>query len=394
MSVSAEQLIHLEHSTVCPFDAQAWVNDKLVAASSRALQLEQQDGVPMLCFPVGDVSGELPTASNEVLLPSAPAGYVAFNPGHAGVRVALVDGCGSADERDRTLKRFPTWGDAVHLIDMLNVRRDADGTYVSVTRDNAANRHRGVVEGSQMLAQSIVAAGRHAPGRRTVSASMVFMRAANTVEPLRIQLEELSGGRNFSTLAPHVRQGDRLCASGIMLLDATAPDVIRHRAPAPETPGPYASEPCDMSVTGRDVRFVDAAYTGDPNAPVGPPAIDAWVRFPEVPDDPHLHAGLLAQFTGHVSIAAAMRPHAGIGQSQAHRTLSTAINAINISFHANVRADRWMRYYHHSTFAGDGMTHSECRVYDQEGDLLASFTVDAMVRRFSNERPVNERTSL
>jgi acyl-CoA thioesterase len=319
---------------------------------------------------------------------------VAFNPGHAGVRLTLVDDCGSTDERDRTLKRFPMWGDAAHLIDMLNVRREADGTYVGVTRDNAANRHRGVVEGSQMLAQSIVAAGRHAPGRRTVSASMVFMRAANTSEPLRIELEELSGGRSFSTLAPHIRQGGKLCASGIMLLDATAPDVIRHRAPAPETKGPYASEPYDMSVTGRDVRFVDAAYTGDPNAPVGPPLIDAWVRFREVPDDPYLHAGLLAQFTGHASIATAMRPHAGIGQSQAHRTLSTAINAINISFHANVRADRWTRYHHQSTFAGDGMTHSECRVYNLEGDLLASFTVDAMVRPFSNERPVNERTAL
>jgi acyl-CoA thioesterase len=122
--------------------------------------------------------------------------------------------------------------------------------------------------------------------------------------------------------------------------------------------------------------------------------IDAWVRFREVPDDPCLHAGLLAQFTGHVSIAAAMRPHAGIGQKQAHRTLSTAINAIGISFHTNVRADRWMRYHHHSTFAGDGMTHSECRVYDLDGVLLASFTVDAMMRRFSDERPKNDRTSL
>jgi acyl-CoA thioesterase len=251
-----------------------------------------------------------------------------------------------------------------------------------------------VVEGSQMLGQAIVAAAHHAPGRRVVSASMVFMRAANTSEPLRIQLDELSGGRNFTTLAPHVRQAGKLCASGIMLLDATAPDVIRHAAPPPAAPGPDASVPFDMSVTGRDVRFVDAAYTGDPNAPVGPPVIDAWLRFREVPGSPHLHAALLAQFTGHVSIAAALRPHPGIGQSQAHRTLSTAINAINISFHADVRADRWMRYHHHSTFAGDGMTHSECRVYDVEGALLASFTVDAMVRRFTSDRPVNERTSL
>jgi len=155
---------------------------------------------------------------------------------------------------------------------------------------------------------------------------MVFMRAANTSEPLRIQLDELSSGRNFTTLTPRVLQSGKLCASGIMRLDVTAPDVIRHAAAAPDTPGPYESQPFDMSVTGRDIRFVDGAYTDDPNAPVGPPMMDAWVRFREVPEDPYLHAGLLAQFTGHVSIAAALRPHKGIGQSQAHRTLSTAIN--------------------------------------------------------------------
>jgi acyl-CoA thioesterase II len=124
------------------------------------------------------------------------------------------------------------------------------------------------------------------------------------------------------------------------------------------------------------------------------PVVIAWVRFREVPEDPRLHAGLLAQFTGHASIAAALRPHAGIGQSQAHRTLSTAINAINISFHANVRADRWMLYRQHSTFAGDGMTHSECRVYNIEGALLASFSVAAMVRAFATDRPLSDRTSL
>jgi acyl-CoA thioesterase len=286
------------------------------------------------------------------------------------------------------------WGDATHLIDMLNVRPDGERRYVSVTRDKGENYHRGVVEGSQMLAQAIVAAARHAPGRRVVAASMIFVRAANTAEPLQIELDEISGGRNFSTLAPRVLQSGKVCASGIMLLDATAPDVIRHSASASVVSGPDECEPFDMAVTGRDVRFVDNAYTRDPNAPVGPPTIDAWLRFREVPEDPALHAALLAHFTGHVSIAAALRPHAGIGQSQAHRTLSTAINAITISFHANVRADRWMRYHHHSTFAGDGMTHSECRVYDLEGALLASFSVEAMVRRMATDRPVNERTAL
>ena len=150
-----------------------------------------------------------------------------------------------------------------------------------------------------------------------------------------------------------------------------------------------------MSVTGRDLRVVEGAYTGDPAAPVGPPELATWVRFRDVPADPPLHAALLAQFTGHMPIAAALRPHHGVGQDQAHRTLSTAINAISISFHAEVCADRWMLYHHRSTAAARGMTHAECRVHDEAGTLLASFTVDAMVRAFPGTTEVrDERTAL
>jgi acyl-CoA thioesterase len=51
-----------------------------------------------------------------------------------------------------------------------------------------------------------------------------------------------------------------------------------------------------------------------------------------------------------------------------------------VSLHSDVRADEWMLYHHDATFAGDGMTHTECRVYDEPGRMLASFGVDAMVR--------------
>ena len=271
-----------------------------------------------------------------------------------------------------------TWGTAADLIEILDVRPDGENSYVSLTRgDNTA---RPVVEGSQMLGQAIVAAGRHAPGRRTVSAHMVFMRVADANQPLRFDLEDLSSGRTFSTVAVRVTQDGRLIASGTLLLDVTAPDLITHAVDAPNTKGPQDAEPYDMGVVGRDLRVVDGAYTDDPAAPVGPPVIDAWVRFDDVPGDPYLHAALLAQFTGHMSIAAALRPHEGIGQREAHRTLATAINAIAISFHTDVRADEWMLYRHLSTFAGDGMTHAECRVHNEAGTLLASFTVDAMVR--------------
>jgi acyl-CoA thioesterase len=341
----------------------------------------------MLYFPRTDVAVEpLP----DDVLSGSLDGLVAFD--HDRVHVELVDAVDGDAPQDVTIKRFPTWGDAADLIDILNVRSEGDRRYVGVARGDT---RRPIVEGSQLLGQAVVAAGRHAPGRRPVSAHMVFLRATDARQPLQFDLDELSHGRTFTTLAVHVSQGDRRCATGTLLLDAMAPDVIRHAVEVPPVPGPYDSPPYDMSVTGRDIRIVDGAYTDDPDAPVGPPVLDAWVRFRDVPDDPYLHAGQLTQFTGHLSIAAAMRLHAGIGQRAAHRTLSTAINAISISFHADVRVDRWTLYHHLSTFAGDGMTHAECRVHEQDGGLVASFTVDAMVRRL--ERPcgaVDERTAL
>ena len=286
----------------------------------------------------------------------------------------------------------PTWGSAGDLVDLLDVRPCGDGQFVSSVR---GQWQRPVVEGSQILGQSIVAACRLAPARRAVSAWMAFTRAADATHPIELELDEVAAGRTFTTFSARAMQGPRVCAAGTLLLDVTAPDVIRHAIEPPDVPGPEECPPVDMGVTGRDVRVVDGAYTGDPDAPVGPPVLDAWVRFDRLADDPPLHAGLLAQFTGHLSIAAALRPHAGIGQDEAHRTLSTAINAISISFHRDVRADRWMLYHHRSTSAADGMTHSECRVHDEAGDLLASFTVDAMVRTFADPAaPVDERYAL
>jgi acyl-CoA thioesterase len=374
--------------TTGPWTARASIGDDVLAETGGARRVERPDGAPTLWFPAGDAPGVPPglvTAGEGEL-----AGYVAFDP--EAVRVDVIDGRAGDDPRDVTVKRFPTWGDAADLVALLDVHPDGEGRWVGGVR---GDWRRPVVEGSQLLGQAIVAAGRHTAGRRAVTATMAFLRAADARRPVAIELDPVADGRTFTTLAARAVQAGKVRAAGILLLDATAPSVIRHAEPAPEVPGPYESAPFDMSVTGRDVRIVDDAYTGDPDAPVGPPVLDAWVRFRELPDDPCLHAGLLAQFTGHLSIAAALRPHAGVGQDQAHRSLSTAVNAITLSLHREVRLDRWVLYHHRSTFAGDGMTHAECRVHDEGGDLLASFTVDAMVRAFADPAaPVDPRTSL
>ena len=81
-------------------------------------------------------------------------------------------------------------------------------------------------------------------------------------------------------------QGARCCAAGTLLLDVPSDDVVRHAVDGPDVVGPYECEPYDMGVTGRDIRVVDAAYTNEPDAPPGPPTVDAWVRFRDAPRRP------------------------------------------------------------------------------------------------------------
>lgn len=380
----------MSEPTPLPYPARVILAGRVIAESRGAIRVDRHGEAPELWLPRADVGADVLDASPEAWRTGTDelAGHVSFDPDAHDVRVELVQEAGG----DETTIRFPNWGDAGDMVDLLAMAPDGEHRYVSSPR---SDWNRPVVEGSQLLGQALTLASRRAGGRRVVSASMIFARPVDDRVPYELELDEVANGRTFTAVRSAVTQGGRTCAFGTLLLDATADDLIRHSDPAPGVPGPHDSTHVDMSVTGRDIRVVDDAYTNDPDAPVGPPEIAAWVRFPDVDADQPAHAGLLAQFTGHMSIAAAMRPHAGIGQAAAHRTLSTAINEISLSIHADIRADHWMLYHHRSTFAGAGMTHSECRVYDEDRQLVASFTVEAMVRGFGDPaHSVDHRTSL
>ena len=227
-----------------------------------------------------------------------------------------------------TIKRFPTWGDAAHLIDVLDVR-PTDGSNPASSAVARSDGRRPVVEGSQMLGQAIVAAGRHAAGRRVVSASMIFLRAADARAAAPV-------GVGGAQLGPHASPAwPSRCSKGHGAPPrAPCSSTCRPRTSSatpsdpPDVPGPYESEPYDMGVTGRDIRVVDGAYTQRARTRrSGRPSSTPGSASATCPTSPPLHAGLLAQFSGHMSIAAALRPHAGVSQDQAHRTLSMGINA-------------------------------------------------------------------
>ncbi len=237
---------------------------------------------------------------------------------------------------------------------------------------------RQVVDGSQILAQSLVAASKALPGRTVRSAHALFAAAAGPASTLEFTVTPVRAGRSFASATVTAGQGGRTCAVSTVLLDYPQPDVIRHDRCVIAS-GPSAAFPARMPMRGRQVRIEGVRDHNSPDE-TGPPALDAWIRYDTVPQRDDLRRALLAHFTGHLSISATMRPHPGIGTSQAHHTVSTAVMAIGMSFHDPVRWDGWIRYHHESSYAGAGMSYVRGQVLTEDGRLIASFTQDAMIR--------------
>ena len=92
-----------------------------------------------------------------------------------------------------------------------------------------------------------------------------------------------------------------------------------------------------------------------------------------------------------------MRPHAGVGEAQAHRTLSTGNLAITITFHRDASPGEWLLFTNRNTNAGGGLTFGTSEVFTRSGTHVASFSVQAMVRAFephAHESGRNEATMM
>jgi acyl-CoA thioesterase len=221
------------------------------------------------------------------------------------------------------------------------------------------------------------------------TAHALFVSAADPDMPLEFTVTPVRAGRSFASATVGVQQGEKIRTHCTVLLDAPQPDLVRRDTPAgpvagPETAGPEAS----LALPGREVRIIHCADINDPDE-VGPPVVDAWLRYDEVPAADDLRRAMLAHFTGHLGISTALRPHPGLGTAQAHHTLSTAPMGIGITFHDPVRWDGWLRYHHEATFVGAGTAHIRGQISTRAESLIASFTQDAMIRAFDTG-PVNE----
>jgi acyl-CoA thioesterase II len=237
----------------------------------------------------------------------------------------------------------------------------------------------GVVFGGQLLAQAVMAGLAGQEGKSVKTVHTVFARGASPEAPLDVAVERMHSGRSVASSTVTISQGDTLCTRSLVLLTAEEPDLIRH-ADAPRS----GSTPADVAGAVRGEGAWEMGIVGDVDisdpALVGPPELDVWVRFAGAPDDPATDQALVAYSTDGFLIATAMRPHAGVGQAQAHQTLSTGVLSHTLTYHERCPASEWHLLQQRSPYAGHGRSYGVGDIFRSDGQLAVSFVQDAMIR--------------
>ena len=268
------------------------------------------------------------------------------------------------------------------LLAVLDLERTGDTTWRGGNMVFGGGR---VVFGGQLLAQTIVAAATVDPAKSVKSVHTVFARGGSTDAPLEFDVDVMANGRSFASASVTVRQGDRICTRSLCLLHTPDPDLIRHQDDPPAVMSADRSTPSEHGVGLWEIRTVDGVDIADPDA-VGPARLDVWTRFPGAPDDPTVNQALLAYATDGFLIGTAMRPHAGVGQSLAHRSISTTVITHTLTFHGPVDASEWLLLDQESPVAGGGRSYGRAHVFTAAGDLVASFVQENMIRAFATDQ--------
>jgi acyl-CoA thioesterase-2 len=235
------------------------------------------------------------------------------------------------------------------------------------------------VFGGQLLAQALAIGALDAPGKLCKSIHVLFPREGDLARPVEYRVERLHDGRSFASRQLVGAQAGRVIFGATLSLHV--PDVggLAHQTPAPDCPGPEASPPGELSMIPLEVRVVDGVDLADRRA--APPAFRFWLRAAEpLPDPGWVHQAVLAHCSDLTVIATALRPHAGWSVADSPARLHTGPTSHTLWFHRPLRADRWLLIDQGAPVMSDGRAFGGAHVYSREGERVASFAQESLVR--------------
>ncbi len=280
------------------------------------------------------------------------------------------------------------------LVRLLTVEKIGDDHYRGRPQKGGIGR----VFGGQVIAQALQAAQLSAPEDKAAhSLHAFFLRGGKEGPPIDYQIERDFDGRSFSNRRAVAMQEEEdgnmrpilnFTASfqrpeeGLEHDDYTMPDV----APPEELMSDmemrktFIAEMENVTEQQRammlrprpiEMRTVDKLHWM--NSDKKPPRAHSWFRtaapLPSIDSDPAIHRAVIAYASDYTLLGTSALPH---GLSWARGELTGASLDHTIWFHRPARADDWLLYATASPWSGGGRGMNLGRIYNRDGDLVAS----------------------
>ena len=279
-------------------------------------------------------------------------------------------------------------GDALDgLLELL----DLEPIEVNIFRGVSPDEERQRVFGGQVAGQALVAAGRTVdPDRRVHSLHAYFLRPGDPHIPILYDVDRIRDGKSFTTRRVVAIQHGQ----AIFHLSASfhvEEEGFEHHDPMPTVPGPDELPTFRERVAamGDDVpewflrpRPIDTRNVQEPwrteGRAAGEPRQQVWMRADgTLPDDPMLHACVVAYASDMTLLDSILLPHRDVSWE---RLMMASLDHA-MWFHRPFRADEWFLYDQASPSASGARGLARGSIFRSDGTLAISVMQEGLVRR-------------
>jgi acyl-CoA thioesterase II len=275
------------------------------------------------------------------------------------------------------------------LIELL----DLETIEVNIFRGHHNDEDRIRTFGGQVAAQALVAAGRTVEGKLVHSLHAYFLRPGDPHSPILYEVDRIRDGRSFATrrvvaiqhgeaifhlsASFHVEEPgfEHQIAMPTTVDPDSLPDFKTRYEPIKEQLGRWYDTPRPI-----DQRHVETPrrLRRDNDLASKEPRQQVWFRPDgKLPDDPLLHACIVAYASDMTLLDSAIIPHnldwddgSMMGASLDHA----------MWFHRPFRADQWMLYSQESTSAYGARAVCRGEIFTQSGELIISVVQEGLIR--------------
>jgi acyl-CoA thioesterase-2 len=277
---------------------------------------------------------------------------------------------------------------------------DLESLEVNLFRGVSLDPDRFRLYGGEVLAQSLMAAGRTVdPERRLHSMHAYFLKLGDPKVPVVYEVDRIRDGGSFTTRrVVAIQHGTAIfnLAASFQVLEP-GPE---HHDPMPDEPGAESlgsngrlpgvdAEPLDRQGSPHVVDAFDMRHVGEFTPPgtnrhQREPDQDTWFRTRgRLPDDPLLHACIVAYASDLTLLGTAVLPHPLPADHPGYMVAS--LDHV-MWFHRPCRADDWLLYHAHSPSAAAGRGFATAQVFCADGTLAVSVAQEGLVRPVRTDR--------